>query len=848
MQIVIDLDTRKPQRSLTDSRTATQFDFKRGDDAVLEILFVRAGVQTQLTVGIALTFGVKLRGRYDSTPLVQTNDFTLSGSGATAKYIGYPSFNTAELNEAFGIDDSETNDVAVLDLMGEISWTEPTTEILTSSETFSVRVNNDVNREDDAPPNALPSPSDWLDARAVRFDKSQTLTDAQKQIARGNIDAMPEPIIRDTAPVEAVAAVAARAVMVLAGPSLGDTFTIDGVVFEFVASAGSDPSIVYIGLDELAPEESWPTIIMAINANVASVSATFRSDDSELDIVADTAGTSGNSIAVSTIGGVSFIDSSYEVVETLVGGAAAIPATAAQAVGQLVRVGAAAPYTWHRVQTLSPNTFAPTTPTIAEITGLPAALDAKQPLDSDLTAYANAADAAARRALLALAPDTTGNTNLNAILAAGPAASRDALGAVNISPSEQLIEAMKRAGIWTACVALKVFGKDSTERGYALNFETGGFTRVRCGDFRPTSSSSFSAPIAASLSSCAIYTATVGGEVTEVGTERTILALHSGVSLPGTNGVRIYKATSSVLTIQVYGGGSQSFHNPATTVGITNGTAPRTCFVNLDVSTNSVTIGIDGVLQTPLTYSHGDPAAMARITGGNMQATYNTIAVFNRPLTETEYVAFDSAVKNTVFGNRANIVLEGDSIIGYYVSSVQMPRRYLLGAASSWAGETWYDISTGGNATNDVLTQWPAQLDTYIAQGAIDRSIVVLWLGANDFGNYTAAVRPVAQIHANLRTLWAIAKARGFKVVAVVPYYLAVRLADYPTLRNLILADEGIYYDVCIDMHAAFDSAVGGSYWLDTAYFGDGVHPTTVEAQRIIATAFDEVSDRVFLR
>ena len=262
MQIVIDLDTRKPQRSLTDSRTATQFDFKRGDDAVLEILFVRAGVQTQLTVGIALTFGVKLRGRYDSTPLVQTNDFTLSGSGATAKYIGYPSFNTEELNEAFGIDDSETNDVAVLDLMGEISWTEPTTEILTSSETFSVRVNNDVNREDDAPPNALPSPSDWLDARAVRFDKAQTLTDAQKQIARGNTGA-------ETA------------------------------------------------------------------------------------------------------------------------GAAAL----AQA----------------------------------------AAIAASQPLDSDLTAYANAADAAARRALLALAPDTTGNTNLNAILAAGPASSRTAIDAARLS-------------------------------------------------------------------------------------------------------------------------------------------------------------------------------------------------------------------------------------------------------------------------------------------------------------------------------------------------------------------------------------------------------------------------------
>lgn len=413
MQIVIDLDTRKPQRSLTDSRTATQFDFKRGDDAVLEILFVRAGVQTQLTVGIALTFGVKLRGRYDSTPLVQTNDFTLSGSGSTAKYIGYPSFNTEELNEAFGIDDSETNDVAVLDLMGEISWTEPTTEILTSSETFSVRVNNDVNREDDAPPNALPSPSDWLDARAVRFDKSQSLTDAQKQIARGNTDSMPEPIIRDTAPVDSS--------MRITGSLTDGTsaVTIPDLIFARIFDGKPEYTENGVGSNEIG--ESAPKYRLKYTTQLGVGSYWSLTRVPSL----------GGGVWIGPVNG---NEAGPELVSewTANSPATGTPVvtditTAAQAVGQLVRVGAAAPYTWHRVQTLSPNTFAPTTPTIAEITGLPDALAAKQPLDSDLTAYANAADAAARRALLALAPDTTGNTNLNAILEAGPAASRDAV-------------------------------------------------------------------------------------------------------------------------------------------------------------------------------------------------------------------------------------------------------------------------------------------------------------------------------------------------------------------------------------------------------------------------------------
>lgn len=146
------------------------------------------------------------------------------------------------------------------------------------------------------------------------------------------------PLVRSTSPISSSPAVAASAIMVLAGPIVGDTFNINGTVFEFVVSGGFNPAIVYIGLDELAPEESWPTIITAVNANVAAVSATFRSEDGELDIVSDVVGTSGNSITVGTTGGVSFIDSSAEVVTTLVGGAAAVTGTAASSLGQIAIV------------------------------------------------------------------------------------------------------------------------------------------------------------------------------------------------------------------------------------------------------------------------------------------------------------------------------------------------------------------------------------------------------------------------------------------------------------------------------------------------------------------------------
>lgn len=152
MKIFVNVDSRQLQTAVGDSRQVSSLSFKRGDGASVEIVFVRDGSQVELTSGSIVTFGAKLAGKYDSNALVLENGFALTGSGSTASYIGSPSFNTEDLNDALAVDGNDANDIPYLDLMGEITWTDGPTGEPTSTDTFTVRVNNDVLRGDEVGP------------------------------------------------------------------------------------------------------------------------------------------------------------------------------------------------------------------------------------------------------------------------------------------------------------------------------------------------------------------------------------------------------------------------------------------------------------------------------------------------------------------------------------------------------------------------------------------------------------------------------------------------------------------------------------------------------------------------
>jgi len=172
MRLFVDLDLLQLVRAQNDRQPVTNLEYKRGDTTPLEIGFVRSGVLTALPTDAVLTFALKVKGQYDSDPLVLFNDFTAGTDPIT--YTGAPSFNTVELNTALHVDSDGTNDLAFIDLMGELSWAVADVDPV-SIKTFTARVNNDVVRGDEGLPVKLPGPAESrMLKRKVTTDETTT--------------------------------------------------------------------------------------------------------------------------------------------------------------------------------------------------------------------------------------------------------------------------------------------------------------------------------------------------------------------------------------------------------------------------------------------------------------------------------------------------------------------------------------------------------------------------------------------------------------------------------------------------------------------------------------------------
>jgi hypothetical protein len=177
--------------------------FKRGDGARLEVVFLRNGTSPQSLgdpAGLSLQFGVKPRGRYDVGYLVQSTDWTLPAADAESPiYQCSPSFNTNELNAALQIDQPGQSELAEVLLMGEITWSQDGGEP-TSTRTFLVIVENDVNRGDEGVPTgaapSYPAPQDiaTLSALGTAIYTHESVADPHPQYLRHDIsETLSEP-------------------------------------------------------------------------------------------------------------------------------------------------------------------------------------------------------------------------------------------------------------------------------------------------------------------------------------------------------------------------------------------------------------------------------------------------------------------------------------------------------------------------------------------------------------------------------------------------------------------------------------------------------------------------------
>ena len=161
MKLHVDLGTGNLIEGPGFRSPVTSLKFKRGDAATLEVVFLADGT-TAAHLGdpanVELHFGVKPRGRYDGDYLVHTSTWTLPAAGAVNPvYRCSPSFNTEELNDALGVGSATGTEFPELVLMGEITWRVGAADP-TSTRTFVVVVENDVNRGTEGVPTSAEPP------------------------------------------------------------------------------------------------------------------------------------------------------------------------------------------------------------------------------------------------------------------------------------------------------------------------------------------------------------------------------------------------------------------------------------------------------------------------------------------------------------------------------------------------------------------------------------------------------------------------------------------------------------------------------------------------------------------
>ena len=193
MRLFIDLDTLTLIAGPNDRRIVSQIRAKRGDNLPIELQFLRNGQPVRLDASTVVTFGAKPLDKFDADPIVLDSTFAQSAAPVDPEepdnpvWTASPSLNSVELNALFLIDGDPYNDPRFIDLMAEFTWLASGDDGPTSIRTITFRVANDVVRGDEGTPTHLPSPDDYVAARAVLYDRAQTLTTGQREIGRGNV-------------------------------------------------------------------------------------------------------------------------------------------------------------------------------------------------------------------------------------------------------------------------------------------------------------------------------------------------------------------------------------------------------------------------------------------------------------------------------------------------------------------------------------------------------------------------------------------------------------------------------------------------------------------------------------
>jgi hypothetical protein len=158
VKLHVDLETLQLIQGPGQRSAVSSLRFKRGDSAKLQVVFLENGV-TPATVGdpgsLEIQIGIKPRNQFDRSYLAHSADWSMPSEGDdTPAYECALGFNTLQLNSALNIGSATAEELPEVTLMGEITWREGAGEP-TSTRTFLVVVENDVNRGDEGVPQSV---------------------------------------------------------------------------------------------------------------------------------------------------------------------------------------------------------------------------------------------------------------------------------------------------------------------------------------------------------------------------------------------------------------------------------------------------------------------------------------------------------------------------------------------------------------------------------------------------------------------------------------------------------------------------------------------------------------------
>ena len=179
VKLHVDLETLQLIQGPGQRSAVAVLRFKRGDSARLQVTFLENGI-TPVTIGdpgaLEIQIGIKPRNQFDRSYLAHSADWSMPSEGDdTPAYGCSVSFNTLPLNSALNVGSPTAEELPEVTLMGEITWREGSGEP-TSTRTFVVVVENDVNRGDEGLPTDADPPYPTPGSIVLKSDEGFTVT------------------------------------------------------------------------------------------------------------------------------------------------------------------------------------------------------------------------------------------------------------------------------------------------------------------------------------------------------------------------------------------------------------------------------------------------------------------------------------------------------------------------------------------------------------------------------------------------------------------------------------------------------------------------------------------------